>query len=441
MTDSGEWPPKPIGSVTSGSVKAGIAPIAVVVAVAVGACGGDAVSSATTTTAGETTPTVVLTPTTTTSGLVQLEPNAEPFIRLGERGEYVAALQFLLICNGYERMGEEAPAVTVDGVFGPITGSLVAYAQAEMRRVPTGEPDEATFAALARRCGAERTIEFVEGESEVRVAGNVDPNDDDAFLLEGVAGQHLGLEVLDGPVQVTVQASEGTTIKAAGDEVPWSQELPADGVYRIRVISDETASYALRIELRAAAAVTVDFGPMVLAPDGLGILSFGAEPVSVLETIGFILGPPTTDTGWQAGVSGDRTCEGFNRHVTWVVQGAEEGDAHPAVLIVDFSDVGFSDPSFAQYGYRSFDLESLDVGSRGLATAEGVSLGSSIGEFSSAYGDPSYFDPDRGLVEITPGFVAGIDRAPEGEEDEPQGPFTERVWYLGAGADGCVDFG
>ncbi len=420
-------------------MKSRSASIAVVIAVAVAACGDDAVST-TMTTIPETT-TTVLAPTTTTSGLVELVPNDEPFIRLGDRGEYVAALQFLLICTGYERMGEDEPGVTVDGVFGPITGGLVAYAQAEMRRVPTGEPDEATFAALARRCGAERPVEFAEGESELRVAGNVDPNDDDSFLLEGVGGQHLSLEILDGPVQITIQTSDGTTIKAAGDEVPWSQELPTDGVYRIRVISDETASYALRIELRAAAAVTIDFGPMVLAPDGLGILTFGDEPASVLETIGFILGPPTTDTGWQAGVSAGRTCEGFNRHVTWVVQEAEEGDAHPAVLFIDFSDVGFSDPSFAQYAYRSFDLESLDVGARGLGTAERVSLGSSIGEFSSAYGDPAYFDPDRGLAEIAPGFVAGIDRASDEEEDEPEEPFTERIWYLGAGADGCVDFG
>jgi hypothetical protein len=110
--------------------------------------------------------------------------------------------------------------------------------------------------------------------------------------------------------------------------------------------------------------------------------------------------------------------------------------------MVDFSDVGFSDPSFAQYAYVSLDLENLDVGARALATPDGVSLGSSIGEFISAYGDPAYFDPDRGLVEIEPGFVGGIDRAPDDEEEDPEGaPVTERVWYLGAGQDGCVDFG
>jgi hypothetical protein len=371
-----------------------------------------------------------------------LEPNDEPFITAGDRGEYVAALQFFLICNGYERMTEGGSAVTVDGVFGPITGGLVAYAQAEMRRVPTGEPDEATFAALARRCNAERTIEMTADVTEVRVAGNVEPNDDEAFLLEGIAGQHLGLEVLDGPVQVTVQGADGTTIKAAGDEVPWAAELPFDGVFRIRVIADQTASYALRIELLAPAAVTVDFGPMVLGPDGLGILTFGAEPASVLETLGFILGPPSSDTGWQAGSVGGRTCEGFNRHISWVIQSSEDGEGHPASLMVDFSDVGFSDPSFAQYAYVSLDLENLDVGARALATPDGVSLGSSIGEFISAYGDPAYFDPDRGLVEIEPGFVGGIDRAPDDEEEDPEGaPVTERVWYLGAGQDGCVDFG
>lgn len=415
--------------------------MALALVVVAGACSSDAASTTTTTVA--TTTTTLMLPTTTTSGLIELQANGEPFLRLGERGEYVAALQFLLLCSGYERMTEEGGAVSVDGVFGPITGGLVAYAQAEMRRVPTGEPDEATFAALARRCSAERTIELEPDEREIRVAGNAAPNDDDAFLLEGVAGQRLGIEITEGPVQVTVQGADGTTIKAAGDPMPWAQELPADGVYRIRVLADSAASYALRIELLGAAAVTVDFGPMVLVPDGLGILTFGDEPASVLETIGFILGPPDTDTGWQAGNAGGRICEGFNRHVTWVVQPAEEGDSHPAVLVVDFSDVGFTDPSFAQYAYRSYDLDTLDVGARALATAQGVSLGSSIGEFEAAYGEPSYLDTDLGLTEIETGFVAGITRAPEDAETSDDGedqPVTERVWYLSAGADGCIDF-
>ena len=103
-----------------------------------------------------------------------------------------------------------------------------------------------------------------------------------------------------------------------------------------------------------------------------------------------------------------------------------------AVLIVDFADLGGT-PFFAQYAYRSFDLSVLDPIAQGLTTAEGITLGSSLEEFEEAYGSADFFDELRGLTtfdeRMLAGFVVGDD------------PADRQAWYLGAGDDGCEDFG
>jgi len=159
-------------------------------ALVAGGCTGDsALAPSTSTTVVATT--LLATTTTTLGEFIELQPNGPAIATEGDRNEYVEALQFLLVCTGHERITEDGPAVTVDGVFGPITSAMVAYLQAEMRRIPSGSPDEETFASLARRCGATRTIEFTDDSNDRKVAGNVTPGDDDLFIIEGEAGRTL----------------------------------------------------------------------------------------------------------------------------------------------------------------------------------------------------------------------------------------------------------
>ena len=61
---------------------------------------------------------------------------------------------------------------------------------------------------------------------------------------------------------------------------------------------------------------------------------------------------------------------------------------------------------------------------------------SSIPESAELYGAPRYTDPSNGVAEFDDGMLAAITQA----EDDSPADFTERVWYIGAGADGCVDF-
>jgi peptidoglycan hydrolase-like protein with peptidoglycan-binding domain len=401
--------------------------------VAGGCTGGSALSSSTTT--APVASTLPATTTTTLGEYVKLEPNGPVFLTEGDRNEYVEALQFLLVCTGHERITENGPAVTVDGVFGPITTAMVAYLQAEMRRVPTGSPDEATFASLARRCGATRTIEFPEDRNDLRIAGNVTPGDDDLLIVEGEAGRTLTVAIVEGTVQFSVRDEEGNVLHDARDGSQWSAVISEDAEFRIRVISATTASYSLLIDYPPPPRVEIDFGPLVLAPDGLGIVDFGDEPISVIEVLTLLLGEPTTDSGWEGGSINN--CTGFNRHLRWVIDPAVSGNANRAVFFAHFSDEGFSDTSFAQWEYITLEADQVDVGAKELATAEGLSIGSSITEFTTLYGDPLILDRERGLADFNSGMTVGFDLA---TEDDPEG-FTERVWYLSAGRDGCLDFG
>ncbi len=124
-------------------------------------------------------------------------------------------------------------------------------------------------------------------------------------------------------------------------------------------------------------------------------------------------------------------CNGTHRHLQWVIQQADNRVDHPAVLEVDFSDLGGT-PFFSEYAYRSYDLPLLDPIAEGLTTEEGMSLGSTLEFFEEAYGDADFFDEVRGLTrfndKMTAGFIAGESAA------------EREVWFIGAGDDSCDDF-
>ena len=120
-----------------------------------------------------------------------------------------------------------------------------------------------------------------------------------------------------------------------------------------------------------------------------------------------------------------------------MIDPADSGNDHRAVFLAHFSDEGFDDTSFAQWEYITLDSQQVDIGSKELATAEGLSIGSSLTEFTELYGEPLILDQERGLADFNAGMTVGIDLA---TEDDPA-TFTERVWYLSGGQDGCTDFG
>ncbi|MEX1207094.1 MAG: peptidoglycan-binding domain-containing protein [Acidimicrobiia bacterium] len=381
-----------------------------------------------------TTSSVPDTTTTTAGGRVTLETNGPTFIAAGTRGAYVEALQFYLVCTGHVEpvAGSE---VTVDGSFGPITSKAVAWYQAELRRIPTGEPDEETFWSLARDCADERPVTFPTGEVVTEVAGSVTTSDPEVFAFDGAQGQILNLEVLEGAITLTVLGPDGSEVETTADGGQVEAELAGAVGYTIRVSSSTDTSYLVRVSVRSPNVVAADFGPMVLGADGLGVAAFGDDEINTVAVIALLLGQPWEDSGWLTDEEG---CTGSNRHVTWLIQADDPpGTDHPAFLVVDFTDTGGA-PYFSQYSYRSADLATLDPIAAGLATDEGISLGSTLAEFADAYTTPTFFDTNRGLARFA-GDEMVVGMAISGTAASPDADATH-VWYVSAGADGCDDF-
>jgi hypothetical protein len=432
------------------SAPARVAILAVAVALAAAACTGDDAATTTSSTEATTTSSTTSTTTTLAGSLVELEPNGEAIMTVGDRNEFVYALQFYLVCTGHDTIGPDGPAVTVDGVFGPITGDAVAIAQAERRRIPSGDPDEWLFSTLARACSDTREVVFPDGQSTTTgIAGNVTPGDDEIFTLTGTEGQSLSIFVVEGDVSYEIEGNDGTQVKAAGEPGNWTGTLPATQDYRIHVTTEsEDVSYWLSVELPPPPDVAIDFGPMRLAAGGLGAADFGEDPETTLEVLGFVLGDPAEDSGWIVGADPDRpACRGANRHVAWVIQDAapadeddEAGEAEPgdpvAILEVDFSDVNSGEREFAQYTYRTSAPGLVDSGARALATVEGITIGSTLEQFIAAYGEPDWVEEDLGIASFGGAMTAEIQVPEEGEELE-----VRRVLSISAGADGCADRG
>ena len=369
------------------------------------------------------------TTTTTTLGRVELQVNDTPFLQEGDRGAYVEALQFYLICTGHERLTADGPAITVDGSFGPITADAVAYYQAELRRIPSGDPDEETFAQMARDCSEERPVAFPDRQGVVAVGGNVTPGDDEILNLEGVQGRVITLVVSEGDIQATLEKADGSRVQQVGLGGGWSGKLASDSEYRLRVTAAQTVSYALNIQVARPRFINLDFGRMRLAADGFGILTFGDDAERVIQRLQAILGDPTEDSGWATGDAGGRTCLGSNRHLSWIIQPADEGDQHPAVLDVHFGEDDTGAQTFAEYAYVSLDPQAVDAGAMDLSTAAGVTIGRTIAEFVEAYGQPDFLDGTSGMADAG-GMMVGI--ATAGGED--------LVWFVGSGEDGCEGY-
>lgn len=385
------------------------------------ACTSAAVPTTTTTSAVSTT-------TTQPGGRIILSVNDPAFLTEGEKGPYVEALQFYLVCTGHEQPSADAGPVTVDGSFGPITADAVAYYQAELRRIPTGDPDEETFASLARDCSDDRTVTFALGETSTEIAGNTAPGDEEVFVLNGAEGQVLGLQTTEGLVEIGVVGADGTVLEGSNAAGPFEAEITTAQEYRIQISAEATTSFRIGVTTRSPNIVASEFGPMKLDPDGLAIADISDDVENTIAVIALVLGPATVDTDWRP-VDG---CSGTHRQLQWVIQLADDRVDHPAVLEVNFSDLGGS-PFFSEYAYRSRDLGLLDPIAQGLATEEGLTLGSSLEFFQDEYGDADFFDEVRGLTRFSERMVAGFEPG--------ESPADRLAWYIGAGDDGCENFG
>ncbi len=302
--------------------------------VVAGGCGDDGTPDTTATddTAATTTAGATHTVATTTIAPATTEPAAEEtttseagsapagpaFIMREERGAFVRALQVYLDCAGFG-------PIDIDGVFGDATAGSVEKAQEAEGKEPTGEPSEATFAELSRRCSLARDIVFAAGATEATVAGNAAPGDDEVFHIRVLVGQRLMVTV-EGDVLVSIQGTDGGVLKRADGWREVDVEITVSQVYVIRVAAEQAASFSLAITVPALPVETTtttapEPDQFLLMGNGFNVVDFGATPEAAiaavqaaLDELGIPIDPPE-DTGWVT--REEPHCADTARIVTW----------------------------------------------------------------------------------------------------------------------------
>lgn len=146
---------------------------------------------------------------------------------------------------------------------------------------------------------------------------------------------------------------------------------------------------------------TAPAAPVSLQPDGLGLVAFGEVANAAVDSVTEVLGPPDQDFV-------ESTCPGGQvRFTTW-------GPLQMASLVDPA-------PTFVGYSYGSSDGTVADPpAGEALVTAEGISIGSTLGELRAAYGteidliDVGFgglyeFTVDEGPADAIRGMAPGTD--------------------------------
>ncbi|MCJ7726287.1 MAG: peptidoglycan-binding protein [Acidimicrobiia bacterium] len=231
------------------------------VVVLVGAACGDDTSPALETVA--TTSTTTTTTSTTTTTTTTTLPSGPVFIREGDRGNEVVALQTLLTCAGYGTL-------VADGVYGSKTAAAVQAAQAAFSKEQTGEPDEETFALVSRECDRAELLDLG-GDGSTLLVGNVADGDDDLFTVGVRTGSVLTVET-DHSVTLRVDGEDGGSLESQDGRLVY--ESPAAQLATIAVSATAPTTYVLSVDL---------------APPGAnagGEAGGGEGPVDAAEGIG-----------------------------------------------------------------------------------------------------------------------------------------------------------
>jgi hypothetical protein len=125
-----------------------------------------------------------------------------------------------------------------------------------------------------------------------------------------------------------------------------------------------------------------------LGADGLGLVTFGDEPDAAVAALTDVLRPPTEDTGWVEPLSLS-ACPGTEiRRVSW--------DAL-SLFFGDESRVASGSRHLFAYAYGTAeDLEGEPVG---LATDQGIGLGTTVEYLEAAYPDVVIEPGEDGVIE------------------------------------------
>jgi hypothetical protein len=215
-----------------------------------------------------------------------------------------------------------------------------------------------------------------------------------AIVVLGLAAAACGSDSDDADVTLPPTSATAPVTTVAPSTVP-----PA-------TVAVTTTSSTTTSTTEAATTTSSTVPPaaqLVLGQDRLGTAMFGVEPEAVVSYVTAILGPPTADSGWADPNSAFGVCPGTEvRGVTW-------GD----LLLL------FSDESGVASGRRHFFSYTLgpafgaSITPAGMATPEGIAVGSTVAALKSAYpgvyvyGGDDVFGPYYVVSENLTGFLTG----------------------------------
>lgn len=198
---------------------------------------------------------------------------------------------------------------------------------------------------------------------------------------------------------VTVPPTSATAPVTIGTTVAASTVPPTT----VAVTSTSSTTTSTTEAATTTSSTVPPAAQLVLGQDRLGTAMFGVEPEAVVSYVTAILGPPTADSGWADPNSAFGVCPGTEvRGVTW-------GD----LLLL------FSDESGVASGRRHFFSYTLgpafgaSITPAGMATPEGIAVGSTVAALKSAYpgvyvyGGDDVFGPYYVVSENLSGFLTG----------------------------------
>jgi hypothetical protein len=126
---------------------------------------------------------------------------------------------------------------------------------------------------------------------------------------------------------------------------------------------------------------------IVLAGDGLGIAAFGGPADATIAAVTAVLGEPDEDSGWVDPLTVGACAGEEARFVAW-------GSLY--LYFSDRSTFGDGERHFFSYSYGSErDLEAIP---EGLATPEGIGLGTTVAFLRAAYHDVVVEAGEEGLL-------------------------------------------
>jgi serine/threonine-protein kinase len=111
------------------------------------------------------------------------------------------------------------------------------------------EPEEPEPEAPPEPTIRTEQLNLTEGSEGVLVRAQTNASTIRRYLVDVQAGQGLSLELLSGPVTLSVRYPDGTLIEDASGIVFWEAQVPESGAYQVDVVARDSTSFELEVRV------------------------------------------------------------------------------------------------------------------------------------------------------------------------------------------------